>query len=208
MKVLILFPLLIYSCKGLKYQADLGMLPSSSANSYEYLMRVNRSVCKDMDGLVGLCAKRIKSDEKLILSFEARPYAYRLQITCSQRVGFEQSYDVLEDLPMEVEVPHEGRVRSFSCSAEVFPKDRSESVSAKANVTVRVYDKDYQPRVNVLKVEHDDKGYLVFGEAARTVTMQGRHYKRKPVVRVKDDDLSKTKAFSESHLMRFNYANY
>ena len=205
MKRLMFIFALIFGCTKLAYESDSGMLNSAQANSYEYLARINGKVCKDIDNLVGLCAKRIKSDEKLIISYDSRPYDYRLQVTCSSSIGYSETFDVLKEKKFQVEIPHQGKARAFSCTSEVFPLDREISVSAKTNVTVRTVDANYQPRESIYLLGHNKRQHLIFGAHAKYVTMDGRHKSRKTTMRVKDDPSS---AYSESEIMRFNYYGY
>lgn len=195
--------LLACACESLKYKSDLGFLNSAQANSPEYLVKINGSYCKDMDGHIGLCAKRIKSNEKIIFVLDKRPYSYRLNVNCSSLVDFKLSVDVLENSPFEFEISPDKfpEIKSFTCIGEVFPQDRKEEVSAFWHTRFIVYDKKYQARESIY-VQDD---LVVLGQHAKhSVLNDDKFISKKATYNFK----GVKRAFSESELMRMNYYGY
>lgn len=191
------------SCQPLKYKADLGFLNSAQANSPEYLVKINGKFCKDLDGEMGLCAKRIKSNEKISFILDKRAYSYRLNVSCSSLVNFKLSVDVLENANFEFSIEPEAfqEAKSFTCIGEVFPQDRSESVSAFWHSRFIVVDKLYQGREEI----YSQDGALILGSNAKyTLLNEDKIIKKKTAI--KADGISK--AYSESETMRFNYYGY
>lgn len=192
----------VSSCKELEYEADSGFLNSAQANSMEYLAVINGKVCKDLDGLVGLCAKRIASNEDLNFSFDSRPYSYRLDIRCTSTINSDFAVDVLKDKPYSFKIPFSkfATERSFTCIGEVFPQDRAQEVSATFSIRVIVKDAAYRAREEI----YQEQGYVVLGKNALYAKIDSRNYEKNTVVKMKKF----TKAYSESERMRFNYVGY
>lgn len=200
-----LFAILIaISCQHLlPYKPDTGFLNSAQANSPEYLVRINGVYCKDMDGSIGLCAKRVRSDEKISFHLDSRPYAYRLNVTCSSNVGFNLSIDILQNasFDFDIDAGKFSNSKSFTCVGEVFPQDREESVSAFWHARFVVYDKDYQAREAI----YSDGKNVILGQYAKySVINDDIKLKNTSVYKFKDIK----RAFSESEMMRFNYYGY
>lgn len=201
---LLLFILLTAcSCQPIKYQADLGFLNSAQANSPEYLVKINGKYCKDMDGQIGLCAKRIKSNEKIRFIMDKRAYSYRLNVGCSSLVDFNLSVDVLENAVFEFSIDPEAfkEAKSFTCIGEIFPQDRKEEISAFWHTRFVVVDENYQGRESI----YSQDGILVLGQNAKySLLNEDKIIKKK--ASVKSDGVEK--AYSESETMRFNYYGY
>lgn len=206
MKIISLFFVVMISacaCKGINYRPDVGFLNSAQANSPEYLVKINGSFCKDMDGSIGLCAKRIKSESDISFKLDPRPYSYRLNVNCTSTVNFHLSVDVEKDLSYSFKIPasaYDGLL-SFTCVGEVFPSDREESVSAFWHTRFVVIDKNYQEREQIYQRDE----YLILGQNAKhSLINEEIQVKNKAAFKVKNP----VKAYSESQLMRFNYWGY
>jgi hypothetical protein len=200
---LILILVTACSCKPIKYTSDFGFLPSAQANSPEFLVKINGKYCKDMDGRIGLCAKRVRSNEKIILVLDARPYSYRLNVNCSSLVDFNLSVDVAQNAAFSFEIHPDSfqEVKSFTCIGEVFPQDRPQEVSAFWHSRFVVFDKEYQERESI----YSDGEHLVLGQNARFSLLNEEKAVSKKT-RVKAAGINK--AYSESETMRFNYWGY
>lgn len=196
----VFFILIIISCSSINYKPDTGFLNSAQANSLEYLVRVNGTICKDMDNNIGLCAKKLASDEKLNFSMDARGYAYRFNLRCTRAIDSDFSIDVERDQPLKFSIEplrfHE--VKSFTCIGEIFPHDRDQEISANWSLRVVVYDENYLPR----EIIYRRGDHIVFGQHARYVNLNGKRYKKKPVIKFKEKIYF---AYSESERMRLNY---
>lgn len=206
MKIIFLVFVLLISacaCKGIRYSSDLGFLNSAQANSPEYLVKINGSFCKDMDGSIGLCAKRIKSESEISFKLDPRPYSYRLNVSCTSSVNFNLSVDVEKNQSFSFKIPPEAfnGLLSFTCIGEVFPNDREESVSAFWHSRFVVFDKNYQAREQI----YTRGEYLILGQNAKySLINEEIQVKNKAVYKIEEP----TKAYSESQLMRFNYWGY
>lgn len=202
---LLLLPLLLLSCSPIKYESDIGFLNSAQANSMEYLVRVNGAACKDMDGGIGLCAKRVASDKPIAFKMDAREYAYRFNLQCTSTINSDFSIDIQKEKPLEFSITPEkfAAVKSFTCIGEVFPQDRDQEVSANWSVRVVVVDSAYLPREIIYSETDGKKSYLVMGKHAKYVSVGGKIAKSSTRVKVEDINIE---AYSESERMRFNYS--
>ena len=138
--LLILVVITACSCNQIKYEADNAFLNSAQANSMEYYVRVNGSPCRDVDGLIGLCAKRIKSDQGVKFSLDGKEYGYRLEFECSAEINYEHIIDIPAGKPHSFIIPPSKfkRYKRFTCQGEVFPHDRKQQVSASFSVRIVV----------------------------------------------------------------------
>ena len=204
--LLTIFLLTACSCQPIKYSSDVGFLNSAQANSMEFLVRLNGSPCMDMDGKVGLCARRIANNESLIFTQGKRPYGYRIYLKCSNSVGVDESFDILPNAPFKYEIKPEKLegVKSFTCIGEIFPFDRDQEISALWSARIIVLDNKYTKRETIYKIKKRKKDYLVMGKHAKYVFLNGDWKNKKTTVRVKGN---KNLAYSESERMRFNYWN-
>lgn len=200
----IAFLFLLASCNSLKYESDIGFLNSAQANSMEYYTLVNGSPCKDMDGKIGLCAKRVNSNQELKFSMDAKPYSYRFNLTCSSAIDSDFSIDIEKEKPFSFLIKPEkfSSVKSFTCIGEVFPHDRNQEVSANWSVRVIVVDSEYQERELIYKTKEKEKEFLVLGKHALYSNLNGKIYKKKTKLELEKPD---SFAYSESERMRFNY---
>lgn len=205
MKILFLILCIsLTACSCIKYESDIGFLNSAQANSMEYLVKVGDSVCRDVDGLVGLCAKRVKSNRPLKFKHESRPYGYRFHFRCSSSINSDFSVDVDSDQAFNWEIKpnkFEG-VKSFTCVGEVFPEDRDQEVSAAWHVRIIVIDGDYLPRESIYESVKSGKKLLILGKHAKYGVINGKSYKKKPTIKIKKPIKF---AYSESERCRFNY---
>jgi hypothetical protein len=201
--ILSVFLLSLFACQSLKYKSDIGFLNSAQANSPEYLVKINGKFCKDIDGMIGLCAKRIKSNEKITFVLDKRPYSYRVNVECSSLVDFSLSIDVLANSSFEFEITPDKfpEAKTFTCIGEVFPQDREEEVSAFWHTRFVVYDKSYQARESI-NVQGDQ---LVLGQHAKyTLLNEEKNISKKTSYNFKDVK----RAWSESEIMRMNFYGY
>lgn len=210
----LLFLALIFlgvSCAEVTYRADNGFLNSAQAGAYEYPLLVQGGLCRDMDGEVGACVKRLPDNVALQMTIRSQPYAFRAQLTCSSELGADDSRDVSQgqDLTLEVPAAKYGTLRSFTCRVEVFPKDRPAEISAQAEVRVKLYDHTYVGRESMSVQERDGKSYLYMGDHAKyakvCVGAVCRRYQETTVLEVPRGP--SIFAYSESERMRFNYFN-
>lgn len=208
-KIIPLLTILLVSCacKDIKYESDLGFMNSAQANSMEYMVKINSKVCKDLDGKVGLCATRVKTNEPLRFEMDAREYGYRFNLTCTSSIDSDFSIDIEKEKPFAFSIHHDkfSSVKSFTCIGEVFPHDRNQEVSANFSVRAIVTDSLYLEREIIYKTKQEEKSFLVLGKHARYVHLNDSFYKKKTKLELEDQN---SKAYSESERMRFNYWGY
>jgi len=201
--------MLLVACASFKYQDDFSFGVSAQADSPEFPVYINGKMCLDTDNIPGLCSKRISSNEALIIRLDARTYSYSLQLACTRELNESQSFHVESGKSFEYAIKPEKftNLKSFTCIGEVFPDDRSQPLSAKWEVRVKVVDKDYVNRETAYFRSEKGRRFLVMGAHARTVNVQDEGvwhtYIESPVIEIKGDS-EKVMAFSESHNMRFN----
>lgn len=196
--------------KKLSYKPDHAFPVASQANSLELPVYVNKRLCVDMDGQPGLCSKRISNMTPLVIIIDPRPYAYRLQMTCSQAVGSSKSYDVLKENPLTIKIEPDkfNHVKSFICMGELYPYNTDQQVSAKFEVRVKVQDDEYVKREEITVVSGDKSDKVIFGVYAKYSTVCYEGGNCKTFTRVTSTNIKKGKkyfAFSESERMRYNY---
>ena len=191
---------------GIKYEDDIGFLNSAQANSMEYMVKIGGKVCKDLDGKIGACTKRIRSDRGVTLCHDKRPYSYRLHLRCSSGTGIGFSVDIQKNKKWEYTIPHEKfkAFRSFSCVGEIFPQDRKNNLSATWQIRFIVVDKEYHERERI----YHTKKHIVLGKHAlySTVCSKGKCKTKKKKTVVKAPKTAK--AYSESKVMRYNYYGF
>ncbi len=200
-------------CKSpLKYRNDFGFLVSAQANSPEFPVRLNGSLCVDSDRRPGLCAKRVRSSETIRISFEPQTYAYLVTLTCTSGVKVPPPGNVIAGEPFSFTLsPDDFReFKSFTCIGEISPQDREAPVSASFRAHFVVVDANYAEREAAYLTARNGKTYLVLGQFARSARVfdQGRWrlVEKRPIVEVKGDP-EKVAAYSESYAMRFNFLN-
>lgn len=196
------------ACNPIKYEADLGFLNSAQANSFEYFVRINGTPCKDMDNKIGLCAKRVESNQSLKFEIDSKPYSYTLSVRCTKELNSDFSVNVAKEVPYSFTIKPESfaTVKSFTCIGEVFPEDRDQEISANFQVRAIVVDSNYVEReiVTTTKVKKDT--YLIFGKHSRYVFLNGKFYNKQPMIKI--DPNAVNIGYSESERMRFNYWNF
>jgi hypothetical protein len=202
--------LLFVACTTIPYQDDTGFLVSAQANSPEFPVYLNGSLCKDVDGNAGLCSKRIKSTDNLTIHFDAQTYAYQLTMSCTSpmdiaaaTVAVNQPFDLVITPAQMASLP------SFVCIGEIFPADRNSPVSAKFEIRVVVYDSNYLAREAITFEKKGLDNYLVLGQYARSAWVNdGSGWKQyTKTTEVKIPDPTTVQAYSESFSMRFNTLN-
>jgi len=200
---------LLVACAEITYEPDRSFLNSAQAGSFEYPMKVNGYLCQDMERVPGLCSKRLADNQALILSISPQLYAYRAQLTCSRDLGADRSVDVAknEELTLRVEPERFGTLRSFTCIVEIFPADRAEELSAKAEVRVKLYDHRYVGRESMRINTVDGKRVLVTGANAKysKVCLDDICTRHTEKTAVEIGAAARVFAYSESERMRFNY---
>lgn len=193
-------------CSSIKYEDDIGFLNSAQANAMEFYVSVDSIPCKDVEGNIGACTKRIKSDQDPILRHLPKPYAYTIDVRCTEGTGIGFSMDIEEGAAWEYAIPHSAFIdfRSFTCTGEIFPHDRDNALSARWQIRFIVFDTDYKERESIYI---DDDGNIILGRYAKyaRVCEDGdcKNYKERTVVKV--DTGKEIVAFSESEVVRFNY---
>lgn len=204
-----LFVFLLFACTTIKYSDDSGFLVSAQADSPEFPVYLNGKICKDTDGIPGLCTKRLRSNEPLVIRMDARPYSYKLQLACSKDIGVSQSFAVEKDQPFEFTIKPEqfAVMMSFICVGEVMPDDRELPVSAKWKLFASIVDQAYVQRETAYITKKGGRNFLIMGQHARSVNVfdegKWKTYKEKPVIEISGDP-AKVIAYSESFNMRFN----
>jgi hypothetical protein len=202
---------LLLACTSLPYQDDTGFLVSAQANSPEMPVYVNGSGCKDVDGLPGLCSKRITSTEDLILTFDPQPFAYSLEVSCSDPITpTSATVPANQPFSLTIKAAEIATLKYFICVGGVFPQDRPQPISASWEVRVMVTDGNYKAREEILPIDHNGHHYLVLGQYARDSWVFDRgtwtQYSKKTEVEISDP--SSAQAYTSSYNMRFNFFNW
>jgi hypothetical protein len=210
----IFFTLLaLMACTTLPYKDDTGFLVSAQANSPEFPVYINGTLCKDLDGNPGLCSKRIGSTDDIKLHFDAQAYAYDLTVSCSSPITV-QGASVASGQAFDLTISNaqmQGQL-SFVCIGEVFPQDRSQAVSAKWEIRIVVRDANYVAREGIyVGQDSDGNPAIILGQYARSAWVfdngEWSQHKEDTIVTLKGDP-TKAKAYSESFVMRYNYFNF
>jgi len=212
MKKLTLVSLLILiGCSTIAYQDDLGFLDSAQANSYEFPIKIGSTICKDMNGNVGLCSTRWANNKDLVINLDAQPYAYTYVLTCSSALNVNHSESISSNKATSITIPFMsyGSLLEFTCIVQIFPSDRT-AVSAQGQVRVVLFDPNYQPREQMYLYKSGLDNYLVLGQYAlhSYVCDSGKcsSYKKKTAVKVKS--VTGLTAYSQSYQERFNFYGY
>jgi hypothetical protein len=199
----------VNSCTQLqiKHESDRQYQNSSTANSPELLVKIDKVVCKDMDGIVGLCSKRVNAKSDIQLSHPPLPYQYRFIFTCSESLKSDFAQDIPKEVEFEFTIRKEAfkRLNSFICIGEITPKDRPEAISAKYEIRFKVVSEDYIKREKITVLKHNGTEYLILGAHSYLgMIFQGnqwRYIKEKTIVKF-DPAM---KVISESYMMRYSY---
>lgn len=205
----ILIALAALACSTLKYSDDRVFLVSAQADSPEFPVFVNGKICKDTDGIPGLCSKRIKSNEPLEIRMDPRPYSYTLKLNCTRELGESQTFPVPSGLEFKHAITPEkfAALSSFICIGEVLPDDRDLPVSAKWEFRAKIVDRAYNAREEIVLIKKHGRQFLVLGQHAKFSSVfdegEWKTYKEKTVVEIKGDP-AHVLAYSESFNMRFN----
>lgn len=197
----------------IKYKDDVGFLVSAQANSPEFPIYIQNKLCRDMDGNLGACTKRIKSNESVNIKFDPQPYAYTIHLYCSKdtNINFSQDVKAGDTFNYSIQPSQFNTLRSFTCVGEIFPLDRVRPVSAKFEVRFIVFDEIYTNREQAYLVQ-DKKGrnWLVLGQYAKNSRVydclknkcEWKDYLEETIVRVYSPE--KVLAYSQSYAMRYN----
>jgi len=202
----------LLACTSLPYKDDVGFLVSAQADSPEFPVYINGHLCTDMEGSIGLCSKRVKSNEDVTFKFDAQSYPYLLTVACPNGVTPVQPASVPAGQPFSFSLPASAfsNFRTFVCIGEVSPQDRTPPISAKFEVTITVVDAQYSARESIYVSKQGSDSFLVLGQFARLakVYMDGKwsNHSQDTMVKISGDP-SKVKAYSESYAMRFNFFN-
>jgi len=191
----------LVSCQNIKYTDDIGFLSSASANSPEFFAYIGDRPCKDMDGLTGMCSKRLKRNQALVIKAPPRSYDWRAYFDCTNSVQGQPEVRVVQrgaEATFTIPPSSYGLERAFSCSLMATPMDRPEPIAAFARVTVSLIDEDYQ----FLDRPTPQQGGIIFGTHAYYVmylTDAGWKYATETTVLHRE---KVHKAFVESYVMR------
>jgi hypothetical protein len=195
---------LVTSCSSCKYEHDVSFLGSALANSPEFLIKFkdkNGQTCKDVDGKIGLCAKRIRANEKLSLWHMPRPYSYTLKITCTG--NYEETISIQKNESYILKIDTQLFPKTFFCRGEVFPNVRKSS--AFWDITIIKIDERYEEleKPRVVKNRFKTKFYLGVNSrfSTRLSKNKTKHYSKKTLINFyRNSDI-----ISESQNMRFGY---
>lgn len=200
------------TCTSIKYINDIGYLNSAQAGSDEFPIKISYSqVCKDLDGIPGLCSKRWDNNSDFTISIDAQPYQYNYQLSCTSQLNSNdnrnvvanQNYDIVISKDKYLNLPS----KSFTCIVEIFPQDRPEAVSSRAEIRVKLIDGKYVSRETMYIQEQGTHHFLITGQYAlhTHVCRQGtcKIYNKETWINVGDG--KDVKAYSESYVGRFNF---
>lgn len=210
---LVVLAALLTNCQTIAFENDFGFTASAQANSHEYLVMINETVCKDAEGRVGACAIRVKSDAVVRFRQDPRPYPHSLKVRCSAGLDadFERDYPPAQGVSWQIRPEQFARVKFFTCVGEITPLDRDEQrVSAGWHARIIVVDESYQGRSDITPIKRDGKSYLVMGRYAlhSTLCRAGAErcswHNEETVLEAEWD----AQTYSESFMMRFNYYGF
>lgn len=203
---------LLSSCTNIKYRNDTGFQMPVTSGALESLIFVDSKPCKDIDGEIGLCSKRLFKDRSLELKIPPHDYNYNLNLICSKSINFNRSIDVLKGQEIEIVIEEDNyqHVTHFTCIGEILPMDRG-FVSHKFEVRVRLIDPEYVKRNEITVYNKGRKYYLILGQYSRYSQVyrnnKWEYYDRKTVLKIKKDEINTIKAMSESESGRMTYYN-
>lgn len=200
--------LFIFACGGIKFEKDLGFVPSAVANSPEVYVLINGAPCKDADGLVGFCAKRLKTDQTFSMKVPAHPYDYLASFDCTDSVQSQpEQLTVLAGLEHTFEIPatNYGDARVFNCSLTIRPLDRPEPIASFVRVSVVLLSADYTR----LESPTLQQGALVGGKYSYSIAWEDqsgkwRYAKTSPVLKAP----GLKRAIVESYSARLAYYGF
>jgi len=202
--------LVTVACTSIPFKQDLGFLVSAQANSPEFPVWIGGKLCADLDGQPGMCAKRVRSNDDLVIRFDPQQYVYSVTVTCSSGIPRPPGATVPANTSHLITIPAAdfATFRNFTCIGEVAPQDRAPPISSMFRISIVVMDERYLGREVPFITKLKDKRVLVLGQYARTSRVFDRGvwttYREQTTVPVTDDDDS-IMAVSESYASRFNY---
>lgn len=204
--------IILSSCTNIKYKSDKGFVLPVTGGSLESIVYIDLRPCKDMDGQLGMCSKRIYHDRNLTISIPPRNYDYNINIMCSRSINFNNNYDVVKNREFKIEIDKNiySDVSHFTCIGSIAPMDRG-IVSHKFEVRVRIIDSDYIKRNKITQYDKGKNIYLILGQYSKYVQVslngEWKFYKEKTVLKVKKKNIHKVKVISESESGRLTYYN-
>ncbi len=203
---------LLQSCTGITYESDSAYQLPVLSGSLESLVYIDSSPCKDMDNTVGICSKRLVRDRDLVINIPPRNYAYNVNVTCSKSIGFSNNYDVPKksEFNIKINAGLYGDEKHFICIGAIAPMDRG-VVSHKFEIRVRLVDTDYIKRNAITIFRENNRTFLILGQYAKYVQVfkndKWKFYKKKTVLKIKEEEVNTIKVISESESGRLNYYN-
>jgi hypothetical protein len=196
----------LMSCGGIQYENDLGFTPSALANSPEILVYINGTACKDSDGIIGFCAKRIKKDKAFELVVDPRPYDYQYVTDCTDSVQYlPEAGTILKGVKyvFRLDPSAYGTQTIFNCTFLMRPLDRPEPIASFSRVTVNLVAADY----TTLEVPTVSEKGTAFGKYSYVAEWMkaGKYYTdwKEPFI-----DKKVEKAIVESYNQRMSYYGY
>lgn len=193
-------------CTSIPYADDIEFPNSAQSGRYEFPVRVADEIpCTDVQGHVGACVVQLPADKPVMFGHDAQNFAYTLQLKCP-KIGVEEDRDIPKatQYTAVIEPNHFETTRTFICEGELFPMDRSNSLSVKWRVQVLLYDPDYQKREVIYKI----KDRLILGQYAKDSVVcnkKGRCRRfRKKTVLTRRQSRNAAFVYSISEKMRIN----
>lgn len=169
---------------------DSAFLSPSLANSPEETIVVNGHPCIDLEGLPGICSLRAVEGSTIDLTLPGKPYPLQLSISCSEAAKFDKEISVSEGTPTKVSIPVPllSVTKSFTCIGEVYPQDRSQQISLKFEVRVKIIDKKYEALETPRIIKAGDTTFVVVGKYALHTFVKDKnvwtYYFKSPIVKV------------------------
>lgn len=164
------FLFLLFSCTTSKitYIDDTAFLQPAIANSPEELVSVNSHPCIDIEGLPGMCSLRVFEGSTIDLTVSGKPYPFQLSISCSDAVKFDKeiSVEAKTITKLIIPVPLLEITKSFTCIGEIYPQDRSQQISSKFELRVKIIDKNYEVLETPRIISKEGNTYVVVGKYA------------------------------------------
>lgn len=198
-KMILAMSIILSGCINLKFEKDLNFMGSAIANSPEFLVNLNNKPCVDTDDMVGYCAKRVKSNQDLVISILPQQYAYNFILDCTDAINSDFKADVLptnEPFTHTIKAEKYGKATLFNCTVDILPQDRPEPVSAFARFQVVVVDGEYVTLDSVVSQGR----YLVLGRHSYYSSVGGKTFKEKTWLKDQDGPV-----IVESYHMRYSY---
>ena len=195
----------ISACNDLEFERDITFINSAMANSPEFYIKLNNVDCKDVEGMIGFCAKRIRSDQDITISALPQQYDYQFMLDCTDYINSDIAFIVPKGTLLIHKLPHikYEDVNLFNCTVDILPEDRSEPIAAFARFQVVVVDNQYTSLPVVMR--YDD--YIILGKYAyKSLVFEGS--KLTNLNEVTTYETTSNKAIVESYNMRYTYYGF